>query len=164
MNRSPFILLGALVLGVVLFAGSFAASRRICEVCVAEPPGSPDWMQKEFHLNNDEMARIQQLHKDYLADCNAMCRMVDAKKQEVAAALNDTTNVSPVAHQKLDELAACRAHCQSQMLQYFIAVSRNMPRAEGRRYLAKMQSATLGFQSGTGNSMSDHAGHEHGTN
>jgi len=161
MNRSLVIVLGALFLGAALFAGSFAISQRICRVCVEQPPGSLDWMQTQFHLNRDEMVRIQKLHNNYLAECKAMCRMVADKKQEVAAALNNTTNVSPVARQKLAELAVCRAQCQSRMLQYFIDVSHNMPPAEGNRYLVEMQRLTLGFQSGNGQSMSESNGHEH---
>jgi hypothetical protein len=148
MNRSLVIVLGALVLGAALFGGSYAASQRLCRVCVAQPAGSLDWVRTEFHLNDAEMARIQILHENYLSQCAAMCRMVTAKKQEVAAALAGGTDVSPVAKQKLAELAACRVQCQSGMLQYFARVSQNMPAAEGRRYLAEMQNFTLGLQEG----------------
>jgi hypothetical protein len=148
MNRSLVIVLGALALGATLFGGSYAVSQRLCRVCVAQPAGSLDWVRKEFHMDDAEMARIQTLHENYLSQCAAMCRMVAAKKQEVAAALHNTTNVNPVVERKLAELAACRAQCQSRMLQYFVAVSRVMPPAEGNRYLAQMQNFTLGLQEG----------------
>ncbi|MGA2686072.1 MAG: hypothetical protein ABSF51_13575 [Verrucomicrobiota bacterium] len=160
MNRSLAIVLGALGLGVMLFSGSYLVSHRICQVCVTQPPGSLDWMRKEFHVNDAEMARIRRLHADYLSQCNLMCQMVAAKKQEVAAALNNATNVSPVAEQKLAELAACRVQCQSRVLQYFVEVSQIMPPAEGRRYLAKMQNAAFGAQEGNEQPVSEPAGHE----
>ncbi len=144
MNRSLVIILGALALGAALFVGSFAASQRLCRVCVGEPPGSLHWLQNEYHLNNDEMARIQKLHNDYLSQCDAMCRMIAAKQQEVQTALNNATNVNPAAEQKLSELAACRAHCQSQMLDYFINVSQVMPPEQGRQYLTDMEKHALG--------------------
>lgn len=143
MNRSLLIILGALTLGTVLFGSSYVVSQRLCQVCVAQPVGGLDWLRNEFHLNDAEMARIQKLHENYLSQCAMMCRTVAAKKQEVAAALNNMTNVSPVAEQKISELAACRAQCQSQMLQYFIDVSRVMPPEQGRRYLAEMETNTL---------------------
>lgn len=161
MNRSLVIVLCALFLGAALFAASFAISQRICRVCVQEPPGSLDWMQTQFHLNHDDMARIRKLHENYLSECKSMCRMIADKQHEVAAALNNTTNVTPVARQKLAELAACRAQCQSRMLQYFIDVSRRMPPAEGNRYLAEMQRLTLGLPGAQAQPMSDSAGHEH---
>jgi len=145
MNRSFVIVLGAFALCVILFVGSFAISQHVCRTCVAEPPGGLHWLQSEYHLNNEEMARIQKLHNDYLTQCDAMCRMIMAKQQEVETALNNATNVSPVAQQKLDELAACRAHCQSQMLQYFVNIGQVMPPNQGRLYLADMERNTLGL-------------------
>jgi hypothetical protein len=145
MNRSLVIVLGALALGVVLFGASFKLSQRLCRVCVAEPPGSLHWLQKEYSLNDDEMARIQKLHTDYMVQCDSMCAMMNANQEAVKAALNNATNVTPEAKQKLDELAACRAHCQSQMLQYFVSVSQVMPSEQGRRYLADMEKNTLGL-------------------
>lgn len=144
MVRSLIIVLGALALGAALFIGSFAASRSVCRACIAEPPGSLHWLQSEYRLNNDEMARIQKLHDDYLSQCDSMCRLIAGKQQEVKIALNNVTSVSPVARQKIDDLAACRAHCQAQMLQYFVNVSRIMPPDAGRRYLADMEKDTLG--------------------
>lgn len=161
MKRPLVILLTALVLGAALFAGSYAVSRRLCEVCMVPPAGSLDWLQKEYHLDAGEMARIQKLHEDYVSQCAVMCRNVAAKKQELAAALDNATNVNPLAEQKLSELAACRAQCQTHMLQYFAAVSRNMPPAEGRRYLAEMQRLTLGLSEQTESPMSGAMGHEH---
>jgi len=160
MNRSLIIVLGALALGAALFGSSYVVSQRLCQVCVAQPAGGLDWLRKEYRLNDAEMLRIQKLHADYLSQCAVMCQMVAAKKQELSAALNNTTNISPVAEQKLSELAACRAQCQTKMLQYFVQVSQVMPSAEGRRYLADMQNFTLGLQGGNEQSMPQSAGHE----
>jgi hypothetical protein len=147
MNRSFVIVLGALALAALLFMASFSISQRLCRVCTAEPPGSLRWLQSEYHLSNDQMARIQKLHNNYVSQCDTMCRMIAARQQAVEEAVNNTTNFGPVARQKLDELAACRAHCQSQMLQYFVNVSRVMPPDEGRRYLADMERETIGSNS-----------------
>jgi len=162
MNRSLIIVLGALALGTALFGGSYEVSQRLCRVCVAQPPGSLDWLQKEFHLNNDQIARIKKLHADYLSECAVMCRMVAEKKLEVQMALNDTTNVNPVAEQKLAELATCRAQCQSRMLQYFLAVSQVMPPEQGRRYLSEMEKAALSSSEEIKQPVS--ISHERGTN
>jgi Spy/CpxP family protein refolding chaperone len=145
MNRSLIIVLGALALGAALFIGSLATGQRLCRVCATQPSGSLNWLQKEYHLNNNQMTRIQKLHEDYIAQCDAMCQTINKKKQEVEAALNNSTNVNPVAAQKIEELAACRAHCQSQMLQYFIRVSQILPPDQGHRYLAEMEKNTFGF-------------------
>lgn len=160
MNRSLIIVVGALALGTALFGGSYMVSQRLCQVCIVQPAGGLDWLRKEYHLNDAEMARIQKLHENYLSQCAMMCRTVAAKKQELAAALDNTTNVSPVAEQKLSELSVCRAQCQSKMLQYFVQVSQIMPPAEGRRYLADMHNFTLDLQGGSRQSMSPASSHE----
>lgn len=144
MARSLIIVLGALALAGTLFFGSFAASRQVCRACVTAPSGSLDWLQKEYQLNTDEMARIQKLHTDYMVQCDSMCRMIADKKEAVQAALDNATNLNPVAQQKISELDGCRAHCQARMLQYFMDVSRMMPPDQGHRYLAEMEKDTLG--------------------
>jgi len=161
MNRSLLILLGALALGAALFGGAYAMSRRVCERCMASSVSDLDWLQKEFHLNAGEMARIQKLHEGYLPKCAEMCAKIAAKKAELETTLNGSTNVNPVARQKLAELSALRAQCQAQMLQHFTEVSQTMPPDEGRRYLAEMQRLTLGLHEQTESSMSDSMGHEH---
>jgi hypothetical protein len=161
MNRSLVILLGALALGGALFGGSYLMSRRVCENCMSQPANDLAWLQKEFHLNDTEMARIQKLHEGYLPKCADMCAKIAAKKSELETALNGSTNVNPVAQHKLADLAALRAQCQAQMLQHFIEVSQTMPPEQGRRYLAEMQRLTLSFHEQTESSMSGSAGHEH---
>jgi hypothetical protein len=159
MNRSLVILLGTLVLGAALFGGSYFAGQRACRM--TRPADDLAWLRAEFHLNATEMARIQKLHEGYLPKCAEMCAQIAAKKAELETALTGTTNVNPAAQEKLAEVAALRAECQSQMLQHFIEVSRTMPPEEGRRYLAEMQRLTLGFHEQTEQSMSGAAGHEH---
>ena len=159
MNRSLVILLGALVAGIGLFGGSYFAGQRACRMM--SPADDLSWLRTEFHLSDAELARVQKLHAGYLPKCAEMCAKIAAKKAELETALNATTNLSPLAQQKLAEVAALRAQCQAQMLQHFIEVSRTMPPEAGRRYLTEMQQLTLGFHEQTESSMSGAAGHEH---
>jgi hypothetical protein len=171
MNRSLVIVLATLVLGVAVFRGSYAVSRRVSERCMTQP-NDLSWLRKEFHLGDAEMARIQKLHEGYLPQCAEMCAKIAAKKSELVAALNpdthvgvnSSTNVNPAAQQKLADLAALRAQCQAQMLQHFTEVSQTMPPEQGHRYLAEMQRVTLGLHEQTEQSMSKSAGNMHGHN
>ncbi len=76
----------------------------------------------------------------------------------------ERTDPTAEAQKQLTELGELRAQCQAQMLRHFIAVSQAMPPEEGRRYLAEMEKITLGSHGEIEQSMSDHAGHEHGAN
>ena len=161
MNRSLIIVLGALALGMVVFAGSYFVSQRACVMGMTNPADDLSWLHDEFHLNAAEMAHIRQLHEDYKPQCAEMCVRIAAKKQELAGALADGTNVTADAQKKLTELGELRAQCQAQMLRHFIATSQAMPPEQGRRYLAEMQRLTLGFHEEIEKSMSSTTGHEH---
>ena len=164
MNRSLVILLGALALGAGIFAGSYFTAQRATVMCCAKPADDLGWLQMEFHLGDAEMARIRELHDGYLPKCAEMCAKIAAKKDELAAVLGTSTNLTAEAQTKLNEIAALQAQCQAQMLRHFIAVSQAMPPEQGERYLAEMKQLTLGNEELMEQSMSDHAGHEHGTN
>jgi hypothetical protein len=164
MRRPLIILIGALALGAAIFAGSFYVSQRATVACCAKPADDLDWLRTEFHLSDAEMAHVRELHESYLPQCAAMCAQIAAKKAKLDSILGTGTNLTAEAQAKLNEVAALRAQCQAQMLQHFIAVSQAMPPEQGRRYLAEMKQLTLGTNELMEQSMSDHAGHEHGTN
>ena len=164
MNRSLVIVLGALALSAAVFAGSYFAGQRAGVAYCANPADDLSWLRTEFHLNDAEMAHMRQLHESYLPECAKMCALIAAKKAEVQAALANETNVTAGTQKELTELGELRAQCQGQMLRHFIAVSQAMPPAEGRRYLAEMEQITLGSHEEIEQSMSDHTGHDHGTN
>jgi hypothetical protein len=162
MKRSPLILILALLAAGALFGSSYFMSRRVCESCASGSTDNVDWLRQEFHLNAADMDRMRQMHEGYLPKCRAMCEQIAAKRQEINAALIGSTNLNPIAKQKLDELALLRSQCQAQMLQHFIEVSHAMPPEQGARYLAEMVRLTVGSQDQSEQNMSDHHGHMHG--
>lgn len=160
MNRSLFILFGALALGSAIFAGSYFASQRTCMMCQAQPTDDLAWLRTEFHLSDAEMARIRQLHEGYMPKCAEMCAKIAAKKSELKSALGNGTNLTAEAQTQLNELAELRAQCQAQMLQHFITVSQTMPPDQGQHYLDEMKRITLGFHEQTEQTMLGGNGHE----
>lgn len=161
MNRSLIILIGALALGGMIFAGSYFTARHATMACCAQPTDDLSWLRTEFHLSDAEMARIRELHEGYRPKCAEMCAKIAEKKSELDAVLGNSTNVTAEAQAKLNELAALRAQCQAQMLDHFVAVSREMPPDQGRRYLVEMRQLTLGSHEQIEQSMSGETGHEH---
>ncbi|HEX5400263.1 MAG TPA: periplasmic heavy metal sensor [Verrucomicrobiae bacterium] len=163
MNRSLMIVIGALALGAVVLAGSYYVGQRAGFAYAANPADDLSWLRMEYHLSADQMARVRRLHEGYKPECVKMCALIAGKKAELQATLANGTNVTVEAEKELTELGELRAQCQAQMLRHFIAVSQAMPPAEGRRYLAEMEKITLGSHEEIEQSMSEHAGHEHGT-
>ena len=159
MNRSLVILPGILALGMVVFGGSYWASRTACRMTA--PSDDLSLLQTEYHLNNAQMVHIRALHDGYLPQCAEMCAKIAKKKQKLEQELAGGTNISSEAQATLSDIAAFRAQCQAQMLQHFLTVSQAMPPEEGQRYLAKMQKLTLGINDQMEQSMTESAGHEH---
>lgn len=153
------ILLSAVTVG----GGAYWVTKQVCVQHYTRGADDLDWLRREFRLSDAEMAHIRQLHEGYLPKCRAMCDKIAAKKMELQDALDSSHGVSPVAEQKLAELAALRAQCQTQMLRHFDEVSQAMPPEQGRRYQAEMQRLTLGFheQFETTMSASSHGHHQH---
>jgi len=160
MNRPGIILVGALALGVAIFAGSYYTARQATVACCSRPADDLSWLRTEFHLSDADLARIRELHAGYQPKCAAFCAKIAAKQSELDAVLDGGTNSTAEARLKLDELAALRAQCQANMLQHFVAVSQVMPPDQGRRYLAEMKRLTLGHHEQFEHSMSGETGHE----
>lgn len=161
-KRSLITVILALAACAALFAGSYVIAQRICAKHMSSSADDLDWLRQEFNLGDAEMARVRELHEGYTPRCAEMCQQIAAKKLELASALTGATNVTAEAEQKLSELAALRAQCQTQMLRHFAEVSQAMPPEQGRRYFTEMQRLTLGFHEQIEQSMSHPVEHQHG--
>ncbi len=160
MKRPLFILLGTLIAGAAIFGGAYFTSQYTCRLCRAQPADDLAWLRLEFHLSDAEMARIRTLHEGYLPKCAETCAAIAAQKREYESAFGSGPPATAAAREKLKEIAALRAQCRAQMLQYFATVSQAMPPEQGRRYLAEMEQLTSGTQEQMEQSMSGHARHE----
>ena len=163
MKRPLLILLGALALGAAIFACSFFTARHTTMMCCEQPADDLNWLRLEFHLNDADMARIREMHEGYLPKCAEMCAKIAAAKRKLDSLIGTNATITAEVQAKQKEIADLRAQCQTQMLEHFVAVSQAMPPAQGARYLAEMKKLTLGDHGQMEQSMSDHAGHEHGT-
>ena len=161
-KRSFIIVILALAASASLFVGSYVIAQRLCAKQMSSSADDLDWLRQEFRLSDAEMKRMRELHEGYIPKCAEMCISIAGKKREVESALAGTTNVTAAAEQKLSELGAFRAQCQTQMLRHFTEVSQAMPPEQGRRYLAEMQRLTLDFHEQIEQSMSPTAEHKHG--
>lgn len=155
MRRSLLILAALAIACAAVVSASYLIARQICEHQWVDTADDLEWLRREFHLSDAELARVRRLHEGYLPKCHSLCERIAAKKRELAAAFAASTNaVTPAIETKLNEVATLRAQCQAQMLEHFYEVSQAMPPAQGRRYLAEMQRLTLGFHEQIENRMS----------
>lgn len=161
MRRPLVILLFALVLAVLAFAGAFYCARHLCVQHLAQSTDDLDWLRLEFGLKDVELARIRELHNGYLPKCEFNCAQIAARKRALNEAIAAGTN-SPATLAALEaEVARWRAKCQDEMLAHFEEVSRAMPPKQGARYLAEMKRLTLGAHERVEESMSGNRGQPH---
>lgn len=139
MKKPIVIVITGLLLAAAAYAALFLVRTAPRQ---AEAPSELLWLRNEFSLTDQEFARIRELHNTYLPDCARMCARIAAANLELEHLVISTNEVTPEITKKLSEISNIRQECQTRMLKHFYAVSRAMPEAQGRRYLAEMQKLT----------------------
>ena len=143
MKKGVFILL----LGLAVAAAAYGCMYLVCTSPARhlEQSSQPElaWLKAEFNLRDAEFKRVSELHAAYLPQCAAMCRQVAAQNQRLKALLAASNQMTPEIEAAVAESARLRGQCQRNMLAHFYEVSRTMPPAQGRRYLAWVQERTF---------------------
>jgi hypothetical protein len=143
MKRAWLILMAGVGGALLAYAGLYYAGTAGCRGMAQSKSPELAWLKDEFHLGNDEFARISKLHESYVAACAERCRRVDMKNMELKQLLASTNAVTPEIAKALAETAQLQAECQKEMLQHFYEVSQTMAPEQGKRYLAWVQERTL---------------------
>lgn len=163
MRRSALIIASACLVALGVFCLSFFCVRHFAQKTEAVETDELGWLQREFSLSPQEMAKVRELHEGYRPHCRKMCNLIAAKQAELDTVLQKSTAVTPEVRQKISETAALRGECETAMLEHFFEVSRAMPEAQGKRYLEEMRRLTLVPHAGHGSMMvGPDSTHEHG--
>ena len=142
MRRAAIIFLLGLALGIMGYAGLYSARLgQTHHVANLEHPELA-WLKTEFALSDQDFARIQTLHEQYLPECARMCVRIAQANSALESLILKTNRVTPEISAKLTEIGNLRQECQTKMLAHFYAVSQAMAPEQGRRYLEQMQKLT----------------------
>jgi Heavy-metal resistance len=163
MKRTVIVLVLGLVLGLCGYCAFYYAGTASHRALLKSPAPELAWLKQEFSLSDAEFDRVVQLHDAFKVQCAEFCRRIDAKNEELKELLAKTDKFTPEIEARLNEAAQLRVECQKNMLSHFLEVSRSMPSAEGRRYLAWVQERTfLPEHQMHGETMDSQPIHEHG--
>ena len=143
MKRAWITLFGGITIALVAYFGFYFASTAHSRSLEKKQEPELAWLQREFHLDAAEFARICQMHEAYRAGCAERCHLIDMKTEELKQLLAATNTVTPEIEKSLNDAALLRADCQKKMLQHFYEVSRSMTPEQGQRYLAWVQGRTV---------------------
>lgn len=160
MKRSIIILLLGITVGFAAYASLYLGRTASARALRSSDAPALAWLQTEFGLGNQELARIRELHEGYLPQCASMCAKIASANKDLETLVTHTNQVTPEISAKLAEIAQLRQTCQEQMLAHFYEVSKSMPSDQGRRYLAEMQKLTS-LSNVRDHSVSAHSEHAH---
>jgi uncharacterized membrane protein len=143
MKRAWLIVVAGLVLALAAYAGIYFT--RTAENRSIEKSSQPmlSWLQDEYHLSDEQFARVRELYTAYQPKCVEMCRKIDDQNAAVKRLLASTNSITPEIKDALAKAAQLRVECQTAMFAHFYEVAQAMPPAEGKRYLAWVQQETL---------------------
>lgn len=136
MKRLRSVFLSAIIAVAAACAGFYFGARA--NVPSPTPGLSPEiaWLKSEFHLSQDQVAQISQLHEEYVSACGERCQLICAKNEKLQQLLTSTNRMTAEIEKALKDAAQLRANCQTTMLEYCYQISRSMPPEQGKRYLA----------------------------
>lgn len=163
MNR-PWILLPlSLLAGLLAFGGAYWVTGRAHRATAVEgDTGETTWLRREFRLNETEYARVAKLHNEYKPTCADLCRRISEQNEKLRRVALATNAVTPELRELLAETGRVRDECRAAMLAHLYAVAREMPAAEGQRYLEAMLSSTCVLQPSRSLESAHASAHDHG--
>jgi hypothetical protein len=143
MRRAGFILSFGLLACIAAFAGFYFVGTASSRELLKQPHPELAWLKKEFKLNDEEFSRIVTLHEGYLPQCAERCKLIEEQNVRLQQMLATADSVTPEIEGVLALRAKIRSDCETEMLRHFLEVSRTMPEAQGRRYLAWVEQQTF---------------------
>ncbi|HWX23070.1 MAG TPA: periplasmic heavy metal sensor [Candidatus Binatia bacterium] len=143
MKKGLLILVLGLVVATAGFASFYYLGTTSCRGMMQQPKPELAWLKQQFHLSDQEFARVSQLHDAYLPQCAARCQRIQEENAKLRDLFTQATDLTPEIQNLLAERAKMRADCEAEMMKHFLAVSRTMPPEQGRRYLAWVEQQTF---------------------
>jgi hypothetical protein len=143
MKRAVGILIMGLVVAMAGYCALYYSATREQRQILESPAPELAWLKREFQLGGTEFERVAKLHEGYMPRCAEFCRRIAEKNSELQQLVASTNINSAAVEQKLQEAGELRVQCQQNMFKHFLEVSRQMPPAQGWRYLQWVGQRTL---------------------
>ena len=95
----------------------------------------PDWLRKEFSLNQEQSARIMGLNAEYGPKCEDMCARITQTDSRLAGLIESSRTITPEIREALAESDRVQTECRLKMLEHFYEVAAVMPEEKRKKYL-----------------------------
>ena len=101
------------------------------------------WLRSEYHLSDEQFARIQQVHREYSPKCDLMCAKIMRANANLNRLISANKSVTPEVSAAMKECLSVQNECREAMLGHIYAVSAEMTPADGARYLEMMKTRVV---------------------
>lgn len=133
------VLLGALVLYSVINLSVTQEARAILKSDCPELR----WLQKEYHLSDQQFARIEALHYAHDKECMEQCKQLAGKQKALREAVLTNQADSPEFQALLSAWRDQRKQSQDSILKHMFEVSAEMNPEQGQRYRENVYQSLL---------------------
>lgn len=148
MKKGLLILLGALALGASMFVCTRMMLSHAHETTMPTDHASrlPElqWLKTWLALDDEQFARVKQLHLAYLPKCEGLCQRVHDANQSVLALSREQSQVDPALAEAIHAHAKLAGECRAALLQHVYETAALLKPDQAKRYLDLMIPSTLG--------------------
>jgi hypothetical protein len=121
------------------YAVTYWCATGSAKSMLTKPGGEMEWLRREYHLNEVQFARVQQLHHQYAPKCDLMCAHIAKANARLNQLIDTNKKVTPEVTAAMAECLAAQEECREAMLGHVYAVSAEMSPEDGARYLQMMK-------------------------
>ncbi|WP_018290824.1 periplasmic heavy metal sensor [Verrucomicrobium sp. 3C] len=109
------------------------------------PDAGLQWLRRELHLSDPQLAAIARLQEAYRPRCQAMCRQILAADSKLEALLRQNRSITPEILAAMAECDRLRSDCRQAFLQHVYAVTGKLSPQQQQHYLTLVADELLGL-------------------
>ncbi len=140
--KALFYLAIALSLGL----GAYLVSYNLIESQISPPGDSSDssaWLQREFHLSDEQFAQVKKLDNEYVPRCMLMCAKIQESHEALKKLILANSGMTPEIKAAIQRDTEVQAECRTAMLQHFYELAKVLPEDQRQRFLETMQAPVV---------------------
>ncbi|MFT4638132.1 MAG: hypothetical protein ACI8T1_001450 [Verrucomicrobiales bacterium] len=132
---------GILALVAILLAAMTAYCAYYGWATSKAPGDGDEWLQSEFGLSDESLAKVQTASDAYLPKCQAMCERLAKAREELAVRTGADSSIPAEIAEAYSQVNAIEEECVHMSLTHVFEVASFMPEAQGNRYRKRMVDA-----------------------
>ena len=142
MNKGIICLVAILLTAVAAYCAYFGWATS------NHPENGLEWLQEEFALSDEVLAKVDAARASYLPECREMCRRLAEARQELSKRSASSTATVAEITEAYAAVNAIEEECIQMSLDHVFTVAEMMPKEQAGRYRERMVEALLGDRTG----------------